>query len=99
MDALIKEVIKWAGERDLIKYENRFAQLTKVVEELGELSGAILKSNKEGIIDGLGDVLVTVIILSHQLGFNPKDCLEHALIQIRDRKGKTINGTFIKESE
>ena len=61
---------------------------------------AILKQKKtEDVIDGIGDILVTVIILSKQLGLDPTECLESAWNEIKDRKGKTIDGTFIKEEE
>ena len=70
------------------------------MEELGETAGAILKNKeKSEIIDGIGDTLVTVIILAKQLGLNPTECLESAWNEIKDRKGKTVDGTFIKEEE
>ena len=70
------------------------------MEELGETAGAILKHKKtDEVIDGIGDIFVTVIILSKQLGLDPTECLEHAWNEIKDRKGKTVNGTFIKQEE
>jgi hypothetical protein len=48
-------------------------------------------------IDAIGDVLVTIIILSYQLELNPWDCLESAYNEIKERKGQTIDGVFIKE--
>jgi NTP pyrophosphatase (non-canonical NTP hydrolase) len=67
------------------------------LEELGETAGAILKSKEEEIKDGLGDTFVTLIILSKQLGYEPAECLEAAWNEIKDRKGKTQNGIFVKE--
>jgi NTP pyrophosphatase (non-canonical NTP hydrolase) len=70
----------------------------KVMEELGETMGAILKQkNTDEVIDGIGDIFVTVIILSKQLGLDPTECLESAWNEIKDRKGKTVDGTFIRE--
>ena len=51
------------------------------------------------IIDGLGDSFVTLIILCYQLNLEPKDCLQKAWNEIKNRKGKTVNGTFIREEE
>lgn len=68
-----------------------------MVSEVGELCDAIIKEDKNGQIDGIGDVLVTIIILSNQLGYDIEDCLEVAYNEIKNRKGETINGTFIKE--
>ena len=69
----------------------------KVLEEVGETAGAMLKKKDIEIIDGLGDSFVTLIILCYQLGLEPKECLESAWNEIKDRKGKTVNGTFIRE--
>ena len=92
-----KEVLRWANERGLLNPENKFMQMGKMVSEVGELCDAIIKDDKNGQIDGIGDVLVTLIILSNQLGYDIEDCLEVAYNEIKNRKGETINGTFIKE--
>ena len=55
-----------------------------------------MNKNKE-IIDGLGDSFVTLIILCYQLDLEPKQCLQSAWDEIKNRKGKTVNGTFIRE--
>ena len=92
-----KEVLRWANERGLLNPENKFMQMGKMVSEVGELCDAIIKDDKNGQIDGIGDVLVTLIILANQLGYDIEDCLEVAYNEIKNRKGETINGTFIKE--
>ena len=92
-----KEVLHWANERGLLKPENKLMQMGKMVSEVGELCDAIIKDDKNGQIDGIGDVLVTLIILANQLGYDIEDCLEVAYNEIKNRKGETINGTFIKE--
>ena len=97
MDKLINNVKTWASEKDLLKEENIHAQMLKVLEEVGETAGAILKKKDQEIIDGLGDSFVTLIILCYQLNLEPKDCLQKAWNEIKNRKGKTVNGTFIRE--
>ena len=47
----------------------------------------------------MGDIFVTLIILCKQLGIDPQRCLELAYDKIKDRKGKTIDGTFVKEED
>ena len=47
----------------------------------------------------MGDIFVTLIILCEQLNLDPVECLEKAYKKIKSRKGKTINGTFIKEAD
>lgn len=47
----------------------------------------------------MGDIFVTLIILCDQLNLDPIECLDSAFNKIKDRKGKTINGTFVKEGD
>ena len=96
-ETLAYYILDWAKQRDLIKQENAPKQFLKVAEELGELASAIAKKDEEEIADAIGDTLVTLIILSAQLEFDPIACLNIAWDEIKDRKGKTVNGVFIKE--
>ena len=97
MNELIKNVKLWAEEKNLLKRENSHAQMLKVLEEVGETAGALLKKKDKEIIDGLGDSFVTLIILCYQLNLEPEECLQAAWDEIKNRKGKTVNGTFIRE--
>lgn len=94
---LIGNVTVWASERDLLKPENATKQMLKVIEEVGETAGALAKNNHDALKDGIGDSFVTLIILANQCGLNPTECLEAAWNEIKDRKGKTENGVFIKQ--
>jgi NTP pyrophosphatase (non-canonical NTP hydrolase) len=99
-DELIENVRGWADEKGILVEENAPKQLMKVMEELGETAGAIAKNKKtDEIMDGIGDTFVTVIILAYQMGLNPTDCLEAAWNEIKDRKGTTRNGVFVKEGD
>ena len=40
---------------------------------------------------------MTLIILAAQSGFTATECLEAAYNEIKDRKGKTVDGVFVKE--
>lgn len=91
------DVINWAVERGLTVPENAKSQLLKTLEELGEVSRALLKDKQEDFVDGVGDVLVTLIILCKIKGVNLEQCLEQAWNEIKNRKGRTVDGTFIKE--
>ena len=94
---LQKLVVEWADQKGLIKSENATKQFMKVVEELGELGGAIIKRNVENEIEEFGDVLVTVIVLAEQRNIDLKLALNLAYNKIKDRKGKMVAGSFIKE--
>lgn len=165
MDSLkenIKNVVKWGDERGITFSANIKAQTLKVVEELGETFYACYNEDVTAVKDGIGDSLVTLIILSKQIDydftdsldyltekihFKKENCLTELVIQgfllakntlkqdtdkvisniraivsilsdlsyhyqtsldeclqvawdvIKDRKGRTIDGTFIKESD
>lgn len=93
---LIQQVQQWARDKGIVYIENVPKQMMKVMEELGETSQAILKNKPDEIKDGIGDVFVTMIILSTQLGLDPLECLESAYNEIKNRTGETKNGVFVK---
>jgi NTP pyrophosphatase (non-canonical NTP hydrolase) len=96
-EELNQKIVQWAEDRNLVTEENATKQMVKVVEEVGELAAGILRKDRELTTDSIGDVLVTIIILSAQLGLDPMHCLGAAYEEIKNRKGKTQNGIFIKE--
>ena len=94
---LNESILFWADERGLLFADNAKNQFIKTVSEMGELADALLKDDQPGVIDGIGDVLVTLIILADTRGTSLDECLRAAWNEIKDRKGQTINGTFIKK--
>jgi len=88
---------QWAEDKDILFKENSKNQALKTVEEVGELASALLKDDKESLKDAIGDVCVTLVILAKANGMCLTECLTHAWEEIKNRKGKTVNGTFIKE--
>ena len=98
-ESLQDEIIQWANDRKIINPKNASNQFIKVTEELGEIAEGINKNNREQIKDSLGDILVTLIILAQDLNLDLLDCLNSAYRVIQNRKGKTINGVFVKEED
>ena len=96
---LQKLVVEWAEKKGLIKPENAYSQFIKMVEEFGELGGAIIKRDNENEIEEFGDVLVTVIILAEQRNIDIKLALNLAYNKIKDRTGKLVDGSFIKSED
>ena len=95
----IKLIKKWAEKRKLLDYGTPLSQALKTKEEAEELVEAIRKGNLNEIKDGIGDVFVTLIVLCSILKLKLEDCVAYAYNQIKDRKGKIINGQFVKEEE
>ena len=98
-ESLQDAIIQWGYARNIISTKNTHKQFMKVTEELGELAEGINKDNQGQIKDSLGDILVTLIILSKDLDVDLLDCLKGAYGVIKDRTGKTINGVFVKETD
>jgi NTP pyrophosphatase (non-canonical NTP hydrolase) len=97
---LIGKVEQWARDRQIIPNSTPQAQLMKTVSELGELADATLKNDREGIVDGVGDVIVTLVIYSALQGVSLYGCLESAYGEIKDRRGTlTPEGVFCKEEQ
>ena len=93
------DVIRWSEARGIIPNSTSAAQLKKAYEEMAELSEAIETRNKEGIIDGLGDVLVCLINVAALEDLDLTRCLKAAYEEIKDRKGyMNKDGIFVKES-
>lgn len=92
------KVIEWAKARKIIPNSTSQTQLLKTMSELGELADALIKNDFAGIVDGLGDVLITLIIVAETQGLDLNLCLECAYEEIKDRTGTMMpNGVFIKD--
>lgn len=98
MNELIHLVQRWAEEKG-IDWGDGKTQTLKMMAEVGEFADALTKGDMGDIEEELGDVLVTVIVTAMQLGIDPAGALNVAYNKISKRKGTTVNGVFIKESE
>jgi len=87
----------WADERGLYENGDTKTQALKLVEEVGETCRAILKEDYEEITDGIGDCVVVLTNLAELHGVSIEDCIEQAYNEIKNRKGKMINGTYKKD--
>ena len=93
------KVLRWAEARRIIPNSSSHVQALKLVSEVGELCDAVIKKDRNDVIDGLGDVLVVLIILADLESLNLLSCLESAYNEIKDRRGTLQpNGVFIKET-
>lgn len=89
---------EWASARGIYAKGDPKTQTLKLIEEVGELSVAILKNDKDGQLDAIGDCVVVLTNLAALLGLDIEHCIDYAYKQIADRKGSMQNGTFVKES-
>lgn len=96
LDELSELIFKWFEEKDLHDVPMQFVKMS---EECGELAHQITRNAGLTVrtIDALGDILVAVFGLCHHLRVPPAAALSYAWNQIKDRTGKTVNGSFIKD--
>ena len=96
---LFTKIRGWAEARNLVRGSNTQAQFTKLIEEAGELATGIAKKREDLVMDGIGDMCVVLTILAAQHGFTIEQCLAMAWDEIKDRKGRMIDGVFVKEAD
>ena len=88
----------WAKDKGIYAKGNSTTQYVKLMEEAGELAKALLNNDKAEIVDAIGDIAVVLTNLAELEGLKIEDCIDTAYNVIARRKGKMINGTFVKET-
>ena len=88
---------QWADERGIYDKGDEKTQYVKLMEEAGELAQSLLKQNREEAIDAVGDMVVVLTNLAVFIGVDIEDCITSAYNEIKNRKGKMTNGTFVKQ--
>ena len=91
------DIKQWHRDRNLIDGANDKDQLAKLIQEMGELSDNICKG--KDIRDDIGDMIVVLINIAERNDISITECLDQAYNDIKDRKGKMIDGVFVKESD
>lgn len=97
LEQLEKATAQWHHDRNLINGASDKDQYMKLIQEAGELSDNICK-NKD-IRDDIGDMMVVLINIAERNGLTLTDCLQVAYDDIKDRKGRMVDGVFIKEGD
>src|SRR5699024_589252 len=92
------KIREWAYDRNLHEADPS-KQALKLGEEIGELFEGLAKNNEDLTKDAIGDMYVVMTILFEQLGFTIEECIEIAYDEIKDRKGRMVDGVFVKESD
>ena len=94
---MFEDIRNWARVRGLFEKGDHLTQYVKLQEEAGELAKALLENDKIEIKDAIGDMVVVLTNLAHLQGTSIEACINQADNVIAKRKGKMINGTFVKD--
>lgn len=97
MEELTRKVTQWHHDRNLINGSTDKDQFMKLIQEAGELSNSICQG--KDIRDDIGDMMVVLINIAERNGLTLTECLEQAYNDIKDRKGRMIDGVFVKETD
>jgi NTP pyrophosphatase (non-canonical NTP hydrolase) len=99
LNTLTEHILAWGEARNLIKGATPRDQFVKVVEELGELAAGLARNDDAKISDSIGDLYVTLVLLAAQKDMDITACIANAYLEIKDRKGRMIDGIFVKEED
>ena len=95
LQSLINDVTIWHYNRNLINGSSDKDQFHKLIQECAELSDNMCKGND--IRDDIGDILVVLINIAERNGLTLQECLQVAYEDIKHRKGRMVDGVFVKE--
>ena len=88
---------QWHRDRNLIDGSTDKDQYMKLIQEAGELSDSLCKG--KDIKDDIGDIMVVLINIMVRNNLTMQECLAVAYEDIKDRKGKMIDGIFVKDGD
>ena len=92
-----KLIAQWHRDRNLIDGSTDKDQYMKLIQEAGELSDSLCK--EKDIRDDIGDIMVVLINIMVRNNLTMNECLSIAYDDIKDRKGKMIDGIFVKDGD
>ena len=90
-------VLSWARDRGILEHGTVEGQVEKLREEFQELIDALAKHDMHETADAIGDMQVVLTILAELLGMSAYQCYLDAYGVICTRKGKMVDGVFVKE--
>ena len=90
-------IAQWHRDRNLIEGSTDKDQYLKLIQEAGELSDSLCK--QKDIRDDVGDMMVVLINIMVRNNLTMRECLAVAYDDIKDRKGKMIDGIFVKDGD
>lgn len=95
----LANVRNWGQTRGITINGTAMGQAIKTLEETTELIDAINTHDMTELRDAVGDIIVTLVMVTEIVGMDIEGCFDAAYQEIKDRKGYLrADGVFIKES-
>jgi NTP pyrophosphatase (non-canonical NTP hydrolase) len=83
--------------RDIINNTDEYLEGIAFRAKHNSMRGIIKTFTRCVSSDDIGIAQGRIIMLAHKLGYDPEHCLRIAWNEIKDRKGKTVDGVFHKD--
>jgi hypothetical protein len=102
MNELIQNVLQWGIDKNITGPDGKgtqYGQSDKMLEEAKETYSAVRRDDLMEIKDGIGDTVVTLILLAEMYGWTLEECLQHAYNVIAKRTGQMVDGVFVKDAK
>lgn len=93
----LEQIKDWHHARNLIEGSTDKDQVCKLIQEVGELSDNVCKGRD--IRDDIGDCIVVLVNIAERNGLSLTECCQVAYNDIKDRKGRMVDGVFVKEGD
>lgn len=96
MEQLTSLLCRWAEDRNITAEggATSYTQISKLIEEVYEFRDAT--TEEEAKLE-FGDILVVCVQVARLRGLDMVECLELAYNKIKHRKGRMVEGRFVKE--
>lgn len=97
-----QEILDWAVDKGILGTSGRGTpdrQHHKTLEEVQELTDALVTRNMEEIQDAIGDIYVTLVIQAAMQGLSMDWCIDAAYGVISKRTGTMVDGQFVKDAK
>ncbi|WP_033931784.1 MazG nucleotide pyrophosphohydrolase domain-containing protein [Vibrio cholerae] len=97
---IIQNITLWHYGKDIVGNGDENVQLMKLEEEMCEVIEAFCEGHShEHCKEEVGDMIVVLVNLCERRGYSLAECANIAYQKINKRKGKTVNGGFVKEED
>ncbi len=90
---IVEELLESTGEHDSLSARETAERIAKEIVQDNQ------NTSEEKVVDAFADIIVFATGVIAKLGYNPDKVMEEVYKEIDSRKGKLIDGKFVKDPE